>query len=88
LWCPPSYRTAEGAAAPFQPVNSTGAGTSPFSTRKIELAHEADWATHAAARADVSEYLEIFFNRQRRHWALGYLSPVAFERQHDEKQAA
>jgi transposase InsO family protein len=59
-----------------------------FSTLEIELAHDADWATHAAARADLSEYLEIFYNRQRRHSALGYLSPVAFERQHEEKQAA
>jgi transposase InsO family protein len=58
-----------------------------FSTLKMELAHEADWATHAAARADVTEYLEIFYNTQRRHSALGYLSPVAFERQHEEKQA-
>ena len=59
-----------------------------FSTLKIELAHDADWATHAAARADVSEYLEIFYNTQRRHSALGYVSPVAFERQHEEKHAA
>jgi transposase InsO family protein len=59
-----------------------------FSTLKMELAHEADWATKAGARADVTEYLEIFYNRQRRHSALGYLSPVAFERQHEEKQAA
>jgi len=59
-----------------------------FSTLKMELAHDADWATKADARADVSEYLEIFYNRQRRHSALGYLSPVAFERQYQEKQAA
>jgi transposase InsO family protein len=59
-----------------------------FSTLKMELAHEADWGTKADARADVTEYLEIFYNRQRRHSALGYLSPVAFERQHEEKQAA
>lgn len=59
-----------------------------FSTFKIELAHEADWTTHAAARADVSEYIEIFYNTQRRHSALGYVSPVTFERQYEEKQAA
>ena len=59
-----------------------------FSTLKIELAHEADWATQTEARTDVSEYIEIFYNTQRRHSALGYVSPVAFERHHEEKQAA
>ena len=59
-----------------------------FSTLKIELAHDADWATHADARTDVAEYVEIFYNRQRRHSVLGYVSPVAFERQHTEKRAA
>lgn len=59
-----------------------------FSTLKIELAHDADWGTHAEARADVAEYLEIFYNTQRRHSALGYVSPVAFERRHLENRAA
>jgi transposase InsO family protein len=59
-----------------------------FSTLKIELAHDADWTTHAAARTDVAEYLEIFYNTQRRHSVLGYLSPAAFERQHRENLAA
>jgi len=59
-----------------------------FSTLKIELVHDADWATHAAARADVAQYLEIFYNTQRMHSVLGYVSPVAFERQHEEKPAA
>ena len=59
-----------------------------FSTLKIELAHDADWTTHAEARADVAEYLEIFYNTQRRHSVLDYLSPVAFERQHEENLAA
>jgi len=59
-----------------------------FSTLKIELAHEADWATHADAYHAVFEYLEIFYNWQRRHSVLGYLSPIAFERQHAQKRAA
>jgi transposase InsO family protein len=59
-----------------------------FSTLKIELAHDADWTTHTEARAAIAEYLEIFYNRQRRHSVLDYLSPVAFERQHEEKLAA
>jgi transposase InsO family protein len=59
-----------------------------FSTLKIELAHGADWTTQAEARAAVAEYLEIFYNTQRRHSGLGYLSPVAFERHHTENLAA
>jgi transposase InsO family protein len=59
-----------------------------FSTLKIELVYTADWATRADARAAVFEYLEVFYNRQRRHSSLGYLSPVAFEQRYDEKALA
>lgn len=59
-----------------------------FSTLKIELAHDADWRTHADARTEVAEYLEIFYNTQRRHSVLDYVSPAAFERQHGSKLAA
>jgi putative transposase len=59
-----------------------------FSTLKIELAHDVEWCTHGDARSDVAEYLEIFYNTQRRHSVLGYLSPVAYERRHEENLAA
>jgi transposase InsO family protein len=60
-----------------------------FSTLKLELAYETTWPTRAAARTDVFEYLEVFYNGQRRHSALDYLSPIAFERRHEqERQAA
>jgi hypothetical protein len=52
-----------------------------FATVKVELAHDAAWATRAHARGDVFEYIEQFYNGQRRHSALGYLSPITFERQ-------
>jgi len=51
-----------------------------FATLKVELVHDASWATRATARTDLFEYLELFYNGQRRHSALGYLSPRAFER--------
>ena len=59
-----------------------------FSTLKIELVYATDWATRAAARTAVFEYLEVFYNGQRRHSALGYLSPVAFEQRYEEKALA
>jgi transposase InsO family protein len=59
-----------------------------FSTLKIELVHDADWGTHEQAIAAVAEYIEIFYNTLRRHSALGYISPAAFEDQSEEKTAA
>jgi putative transposase len=58
-----------------------------FSTLKLELARDADWQTHAEATAAVGEYLEIFYNCQRRHSTLGYTTPVAFERQYGKTVA-
>jgi putative transposase len=52
-----------------------------FASLKKELTHHEDYATRAQARASIVEYLEIFYNRQRRHSALGYQSPLAFEEQ-------
>ena len=53
---------------------------SVFATLKVELAHDASWATRGQARGEVFEYIEPFYNGQRRHSALGYLSPITFER--------
>jgi putative transposase len=52
-----------------------------FSTLKNELVHHCDFQTRDEARAAIFEYIEIFYNRQRRHQTLGYLSPVQFEQQ-------
>ena len=53
-----------------------------FATLKRELVDGRDWTTRAEARAAIFEYVEVFYNGHRRHSALGYVSPVAFERQH------
>lgn len=45
---------------------------------KNELVHHRRFATRAQAEAAIREYIEIFYNRQRRHSRLGYLSPAAF----------
>ena len=51
-----------------------------FATLKVELIHRRHYRTRAEAKADIFEYIEVFYNRRRRHSALGYLSPVEFER--------
>ena len=52
-----------------------------FSTIKTELANQEDYATHPQARSSLFEWIEVFYNRQRRHSSLNYLSPEAFEAQ-------
>ena len=47
---------------------------------KCELAPDHVFATHAQARAALFEYLEVFYNRVRRHSSLGFVSPSEFER--------
>jgi transposase InsO family protein len=51
-----------------------------FASLKKELVHDADFATRAEARAAIVEYIEVFYNNQRRHSALGYVTPAQFER--------
>jgi transposase InsO family protein len=50
-----------------------------FATLKKELVHGADFATRAAARAAVVEYVEVFYNNKRRHSSLGYVAPAEYE---------
>src|SRR5437867_6614252 len=59
-----------------------------FATLKVELVHDATWATRTAARTELFDYLEVFYNGQRRHSALGYLSPRAFERRREQEAVA
>jgi len=50
-----------------------------WSTMKRELIHRHHFATRADARAAIFEWIEIFYNRERLHSALGFKSPVDFE---------
>jgi transposase InsO family protein len=52
-----------------------------FATLKTELVAGADWRTRDEARAALFEYLEVWYNRRRRHSTLGYRSPAEFEQQ-------
>jgi putative transposase len=50
-----------------------------FHSLKVELGDEMPFCSRAEARRIVFDYIEVFFNRQRRHSALGYVSPAEFE---------
>lgn len=50
-----------------------------FHTLKTEHVYHTRYETRAEARQSLFEYIEMFYNRQRRHSALGYRSPVEFE---------
>jgi len=52
-----------------------------FGTLKSELVNGQRYRTRLEARREVFWYIEVFYNRQRRHSRLGYLSPAEFERQ-------
>jgi len=54
-------------------------GESWFSTLKNELVHRYAWPTRAHARRAISEFIEVFYNRQRLHSSLGMMSPVEYE---------
>lgn len=54
-----------------------------FATLKGDLVDHADFATRAEARAAIFEYIEVFYNRQRRHSHLGYQTPAGFEEEVD-----
>jgi len=59
-----------------------------WGTLKNELVHHCRYATRAEAEASIREYIEIFYNRQRRHSRLGYLSPAVFAQNFSLLQAA
>jgi putative transposase len=50
-----------------------------FGTLKNELVYHEHYATHEQAKASIFQYIEVFYNRQRIHSSLGYVSPEQFE---------
>lgn len=59
-----------------------------FSTLKIELIYLERFQTREEARRAIFDYIEVFYNRKRRHAALGYVSPVNYARQYWLDQTA
>jgi len=50
-----------------------------FGSLKNELVHHEDYHTRKAARQSIFEYIEVFYNRTRRHAFLDYMTPVEYE---------
>ena len=50
-----------------------------FATLKKELIHRQAWPAKAGLRTEVFDYIEVFYNRERRHSTLGQRSPVDYE---------
>ena len=63
-------------------------GESWFATLKEELIHRQSWATRAQVRRAVFEFIEVFYNRQRLHSSLDYLSPAEYESKVHHHKAA
>ena len=58
-----------------------------FATLETELIDRSDWATTSEAKAAVFDYIEVFYNRVRRHSSLGKLSPEQFEERYRSSPA-
>jgi putative transposase len=55
-----------------------------FATLECELLDRTRFRTRAEAKMAVFDFIEGFYNPRRRHSALGYQSPINFERRHQE----
>jgi transposase InsO family protein len=50
-----------------------------FDTLKVELVHRERYATRRMAKSKIFEYIETYYNRQRKHSAIGCKIPMQFE---------
>ena len=55
---------------------------------KNELVHHQRFVTREQAKQEITEYIEIFYNRIRKQARLGYMSPIAFTQQYYAKTIA
>lgn len=93
-YCAPSYRALAERLGMI--VSMSGKGNcydnSPiesfWGTLKQELVHHQKYSSRQEAREDITEYIEVFYNRQRKQAQLGYLSPAAYEKQLQQRQLA
>jgi transposase InsO family protein len=53
-----------------------------FGSLKNELVYHEDYKTRSEARQSIFEYIEVFYNRKRRHAFLNYMTPVDYEKKY------
>lgn len=78
--CLDSHGIVRSVSRPGTPLGNAVA-ESFFKTLKRELAEERGYGTRDEAKQDIFKYIELYYNRVRMHSALGYMSPVEYERQ-------
>ncbi len=59
-----------------------------FATLKQELVYHRQYQTRKEAKQDIFEYIQVWYNRKRRHSALGYVSPEQYENKGQYRMAA
>ncbi len=59
-----------------------------FATLQVELLDRQHWQTRSQLTTAIFDYIEVFFNRQRLHSTLGYLSPTEYLEVYASQQAA
>ena len=59
-----------------------------FATLQTELLDRREWETIAELKAAIFHFIEVFYNRKRRHSSLGYLSPQEFANRYAQQKAA
>ena len=59
-----------------------------LSTIKLEMIYHEHYRTRSQAQAAIFEYIEVYYNRQRRNAAIGNVPPCEFRRRFYQQQAA
>ena len=59
-----------------------------FGALKCELLYQSKYSTRESARQDIFWYIEIFYNRKRRHQAIGYMTPESYRSLYFEQEVA
>lgn len=80
-----AHREALAAAGMLASMSGQGdcydnaVAESSFATLEFEWLRQSDWHSRAEARRAVFRSIETWYNRQRRHFTLGYVSPADYE---------